>query len=219
VEISITPDGVTYNLKGPGEKSVQIGNATATFPGTATITKEGSRTTYRVRGTGPCEADLDPNSANTFTTADQVACVITSGTSTNSRASINSFGRTRASDVIKTGNRADRIRSGPGKDYVHANGGADFIRGGSNDDSLYGDGGNDRIFGDGSDDRLYGGAGDDHLRGGDGRDFVDGGPGDDVIRNTAQSLDTIKCGPGRDIVYAGPLDKVFSDCEVVHRGS
>jgi Ca2+-binding RTX toxin-like protein len=218
VEITITPDGVTYDLKAPGEKTVQIGNATATFPGTASITKEGNKTTYRVRGNGDCEADLDPNEANSFNAGDNVACVITSGTSTQSRANINSFGKTRASDVIKTGNKRDRIQSGPGKDYVHANGGADYIRGGSNDDSLYGDGGNDRIFGDGSDDHLYGGAGNDQLRGGDGRDFVDGGPGNDVIRNTAQSLDTIKCGSGRDVVYAGPLDKVFSDCEVVHRG-
>jgi Ca2+-binding RTX toxin-like protein len=218
IEISITPDGVTYSLVDPGEKTVKVGNATATIPGTATITRSEGKTIYNIKGKGDCVADLDPAVANAFNADKAIQCEIESGSSVQSRALATSFGKTRSSDVFKLGNLADRVFSGPGRDLVHGNGGGDIIRGGSNKDSLYGDAGNDRLFGDGSDDHLYGGAGNDRIRGGDGRDFVDGGSGNDVIRNTAQSLDTIKCGSGRDVVYAGPLDKVFSDCEVVHRG-
>lgn len=215
IGIKITPEGVTFSLKAPGTKTFRIGNAEATIPGTATITKSAGKTTYDLKGKGDCNATLDPTVANVFNASKSIACEIDNDT-TGGRA-VRAFGKAAASDLISTGNLRDKIRSGAGKDLVHANGGNDLVRGGSNKDSLFGGLGNDVLYGDGSDDRIYGGPGNDKIYPGDGRDFVDAGSGNDVIRNRAQSLDTIKCGAGRDVVYAGPLDKVFSDCETVHR--
>jgi Ca2+-binding RTX toxin-like protein len=215
IEIKITPEGVTYTLKAPGTKTVKVGDATATVPGTATITRTAGQTTYNLHGKGDCNASLDPAVANHFNADKNIACVIDEG-GANARA-LRAYGKSAGADIIRTGNRRDRISAGVGKDIVRSNGGNDVVHGNSNTDTLYGGAGNDRLFGDGSNDHIYGGSGNDQISGGDGRDYVDGGAGNDVIFNKAHGLDTIKCGSGRDVVYAGPLDKVAADCEVVHR--
>jgi len=98
--------------------------------------------------------------------------------------------------------------------------------------TLLGGPGNDKLEGGYARDTLYGGPGDDTLSGdasadllvgGPGRDRIDGGGGGDSIGAQDGERDTISCGKngygkaGRDIVYADRIDRVASDCEIIHR--
>jgi Ca2+-binding RTX toxin-like protein len=102
----------------------------------------------------------------------------------------------------------DVLFGGDGKDLVFGDGGNDTILGGDGGDRLRGNLGNDA---------LSGGDGDDRLNGGAGRDRIRGGNGGDRIRARGNGLDIIDCGNGRDEVWVGSSDRVFSNCENVHR--
>ncbi|MCW2990393.1 MAG: calcium-binding protein [Solirubrobacterales bacterium] len=104
--------------------------------------------------------------------------------------------------------------------------GADVLFGGDGNDRVFGDGGKDTIIGGKGADRLQGNLGNDAVSGGDGNDTIDGGAGrdsihggngDDKIYARGNGLDSIDCGNGRDEVWAGNRDRVFSNCETVHR--
>ena len=77
---------------------------------------------------------------------------------------------------------------------------SDAIGGG--DDIIRSRGGDDRVQGDWGSDTAYLGAGDDYYS--------------DVSTHARGDLDRISCGPGRDVVRAYRVDRVASDCEVVH---
>jgi Ca2+-binding RTX toxin-like protein len=233
VEIKITPQGVTYSLVDPGTKTVQIGNATASIPGTATITKEEGKITYQLRGSGECEADLDPGVSNVFNAGAAIQCTIDQGpTGTTARAL--RAGGGKHSDTIRTGNLADRISAGPGADLVNSRGGNDLVRGDhslasmglsaslrhayaaavkriSGPDRLRAGAGNDRVFGDGGNDTIWGQSGADRLLGNLGDDRIFGGGGDDVIDGGA-GRDQIDAGAGDDIVRADSNGKDSVGC-------
>jgi Ca2+-binding RTX toxin-like protein len=259
IVIRVSPAGVSYRLTTPGTKEIRIGNARARIPGTATITKGGGTTTYALRGSGNCNATLDPVVENEFNSAEDIQCTIESPGGTGSRRTVAAAAAAKSfKDVNKNGRRNDRISAGPGADLVNAGGGRDLIRGdhslasmklranarrayaaaisrvsgpdvlfgGDGKDLVFGDGGNDTILGgDGGDrlrgnlgnDALSGGDGDDRLNGGAGRDRIRGGNGNDRIRARGNGLDIIDCGNGRDEVWVGTSDRVFSNCEIVHR--
>jgi Ca2+-binding RTX toxin-like protein len=104
-----------------------------------------------------------------------------------------------------------------GADSLFGSDGNDRIFGDGGNDSLYGGDGNDRLRGNLGNDGISGGGGDDRIDGGAGRDRIRAGNGNDKIRARGNGLDTIDCGSGRDEVWVGDRDRVFSNCETVHR--
>jgi Ca2+-binding RTX toxin-like protein len=82
----------------------------------------------------------------------------------------------------------------------------------------------DILRGGRGDDRLRGGNSQDVLEGGPGRDWIDGQRGLDHVYARDGRRDTVLCGTNvrrhtveRDEVWVDRLDRVASDCEVVHR--
>ncbi len=64
---------------------------------------------------------------------------------------------------------------------------------------------------------IDGGDGNDRIKPGDGPgDVTWAGAGDDVVDDWDGARDTIHCGSGRDEVWVDRVDRVASDCEVVH---
>jgi hypothetical protein len=93
----------------------------------------------------------------------------------------------------------------------------DHLTGTAFADILNGFGGNDVLRGVGGNDRLDGGPGNDILFGGAGLDRLFGGRGNDTIHAQDGRRDTVDCGAGRDTAYADRIDRVATNCEVVHR--
>jgi Tol biopolymer transport system component len=97
------------------------------------------------------------------------------------------------------------------------------LLGGDGDDVLLGAVRGDILRGGRGGDRLRGGNSQDVLEGGPGRDFIEGQRGLDLIHARDGTRDTVVCGTNvrrhtleRDEVWVDRLDRVASDCEVVH---
>jgi serralysin len=111
-------------------------------------------------------------------------------------------------DVARFGSGRDFFNGHSGRDVVWGGVGNDWIRAGLGDDVVQGGPGNDYIVGM---------EGRDAIRAGDGNDRAGGGDGSDRLWGDA-GADFLLCGTGRDATTAGARDRVFHDCESVHRG-
>lgn len=111
------------------------------------------------------------------------------------------------SDVAHFGAGRDFFNGHQGRDRVWGGPGNDWFRGGLNSDTIRGGRGNDDIVAMEAHDVIRGGRGNDRLWGSGGNDRVIGGPGADLVI----------CGTGRDAAAVDRVDRVFADCETVHR--